>query len=96
MVTRTIKQSVTIKASPHVVYEALMDSKKHAAFTGGKATISRKVGGKFSVFDEYAEGENLELVPDKKIVQSWRASDCRKVNILKSPSRWKELPAVPN
>lgn len=75
MVTRTIKQSVTIKTSPHVVYEALMDSKKHAAFTGGKATISRKVGGKFSVFDEYAEGENLELVPDKKIVQSWRASD---------------------
>ena len=75
METRTIKQSVTIKASPHDVYEALMDSKKHAKFTGGKATISRKVGGKFSAFDGYAEGVNLELVPDKKIVQSWRASD---------------------
>ena len=75
METRKIKQSVTFKASPHDVYEALMDSKKHAKFTGGKASISREVGGKFSAFDGYAEGVNLQLVPDKKIVQSWRASD---------------------
>jgi activator of HSP90 ATPase len=75
METKNIKQSVTIKASPHDVYEALMDSKKHSQFTGGKAMISRKVGEKFSAFDGYSEGTNLELVPDKKIVQSWRASD---------------------
>ena len=75
METKTIKQSVTIKAKPHDVYEALMDSKKHARFTGGKAVISREVGGKFSAFDGYSEGVNLELIPDKKIVQSWRAED---------------------
>jgi activator of HSP90 ATPase len=75
METRTIKQSITIKTGPHDVYEALMDSKKHAAFTGDRAVISRAVGGKFSTFGIYAEGVNLELVPDKKIVQSWRASD---------------------
>lgn len=75
MKTMTIRQSVTIKAVPHEVYEALMDSKKYGAFTGGKAVISRAVGGKFSAFDGYAEGVNLELVPDKKIVQTWRASD---------------------
>lgn len=75
MAKNAIKQSVTIKASPHDVYEALMDAKKHAKFTGGKAVISRAVGGKFNVFDGYAEGTNLELVPDKKIVQSWRADD---------------------
>jgi activator of HSP90 ATPase len=75
MATKTIKQSVMIKASPHEVYEALMDSKKHAKFTGGKAVISREVGGKFSAFGGYSEGVNLELVPDKKIVQSWRADD---------------------
>ena len=50
-----------------------MDSKKHAAFTGGKASISRKVGGKYSAYDHYITGKNLELVPDKKIIQSWRA-----------------------
>ncbi len=75
METRTIKQTVTFKAAPHDVYEALMDSKKHAKFTGDKATISRKVGGKFSTFDGYSEGTNLELKQDSKIVQTWRAGD---------------------
>lgn len=75
MKTRTIKQSVTFRAKPHDVYEALMDSDKHSRFTGGKVHISRRIGGKFSAFDGYSEGVNIELVPDKKIVQSWRASD---------------------
>lgn len=75
MKTKTIKQSVTIKVTPHEVYEALMDSRKHAKFTGGKASISREVGGKFTAYDGYNEGVNLELVPDEKIVQSWRGSD---------------------
>jgi len=75
METKTVKQTVTFKASPHDVYEALMDSKKHSQFTGDKAIISRKVGGKFSAFDGYSEGTNLELIPDSKIVQTWRASD---------------------
>jgi activator of HSP90 ATPase len=75
MATKNIKQVVNIKASPHDIYEALMDSKKHSKFTGDKAVISKKVGGKFSSFDGYAEGTNLELVPDEKIVQTWRASD---------------------
>ena len=75
MQTKNIRQTAVFRASPHLVYEALMDAKLHAQFTGGKAVISRKVGGKFSVFDGYAEGVNLELVPDVKIVQSWRAGD---------------------
>lgn len=59
----------------HEIYETLMDSKKHSKLIGDKAKISRELGGKFSVFGEYASGLNLELVPDAKIVQSWRASD---------------------
>ncbi len=72
---KTIRQAITFKASPREVYEALMDSRKHAKFTGGNAAISRKAGGKFSAFDGYCYGTNLELVKDKMIVQSWRASD---------------------
>ena len=75
MKTKTIRQTITFKASPHDVYEALMDSRKHSEFTGGKAVISRKIGGKFTAYDGYAEGTNLELVKDKKIVQKWRADD---------------------
>lgn len=73
--TKTIYQSVTINASPHDVYEALMDSEKHSRFTGAKASISREIGAAFSAYDGALSGTILELVPDVKIVQSWRASD---------------------
>lgn len=72
---KTIRQSVTIKASPHAVYEALMDSRKHAAFSGMPARISRKVGGPFTAYGLYLSGVNLELVPDRRIVQFWRSSN---------------------
>jgi len=73
--SKAIKQTVTIKATPHAIYEALMDEKKHAVFTGGEAKISRKTNGKFTIYGGDIEGKNLELVPDRKIVQSWRYSD---------------------
>ena len=75
MKTRDIRQSVKFQVGPHEVYEALMDSSKHSRFTGGKASISKEVGGKFTAFDGYSQGTNLELVPDEKIIQTWRASD---------------------
>ena len=52
-----------------------MDEKKHAAFTGSKATISTKLKGKFSVFDGYCQGYNIELVKGKKIVQAWHFAE---------------------
>jgi len=75
METRTIRQSVTIKANPHEVYETLMDSRKHTKFTGAKARMSRRVDGNFSAYGGYIQGINLDLVPDKRIVQTWRGSD---------------------
>ena len=73
--TRTIRQSAKFRASPHEVYEALMDSRNHSKFTNAKASVNRRIGGKFTAYDGYIEGINLELAPDKKIVQSWRGSD---------------------
>jgi len=75
MKTKTIRQSVTLKASPHEIYEVLMDSKKHSKVTESKAHISKKIGGKFSVWGGSINGTNLELVPDKKIVQAWRSDE---------------------
>lgn len=73
--SKIIKQVVNIKASPEDIYNVLMSSKKHAELTGATAKISLKGGGKFSVYDSYATGKNIKLVPGKKIVQEWRASD---------------------
>jgi len=75
MKTKTVSQSVTFKTTPHEVYEAIMDSKKHSEFTGSQVSMSRKTGGKFSVYGGDIAGVNLELIPDQKIVQSWRYSD---------------------
>lgn len=75
MKTKTIRQIVAFKASPHEVYEALMDSRKHSQFTGAKANISQKINGKFTAYDGYITGINEKLVQDKKIVQKWRGSD---------------------
>lgn len=72
---KEIKKTIYFEASAHDVYEVLIDEKKHAEFTGASAEIDRNVGGKFSVWDNYATGINKELVPDKLIVQTWRASD---------------------
>lgn len=76
MKTKSFKQKVTIPGvSPKAVYDALMDSKTHAAITGGGAKISRKIGGAVSAYDGYAIGKNIELIEGKKIVQTWRAVD---------------------
>ena len=42
---------------------------------GDKAEITKKVGTKFSIYGGDITGENLELVPDRKIVQTWRYND---------------------
>jgi activator of HSP90 ATPase len=75
MKTKSVKQVANFRTTPHEVYEALIDEVKHAAFTGGRANIRRCAGGTFSIFDGHAEGVTEELVADRKIVQTWRASD---------------------
>jgi activator of HSP90 ATPase len=71
----TIQQQVTLGAGTKTVYEHWMTSRLHGAFTGSRARISRRVGGKFSCHDGYATGFNLFLKPGQRIVQAWRASD---------------------
>src|SRR3989344_20148 len=72
---KTIKQIVHINASPQEVYEAFVDAKKHAEFTGTNVKFENKVGGKFDIWDGELTGENVELVEGKKIVQKWQAND---------------------
>jgi uncharacterized protein YndB with AHSA1/START domain len=75
MKTRTIRQTVLLPAAPQLVYETLMTSKGHSGFSGAPARITPKVGATFTVWGGYIHGKNLELVPGKKIVQSWRPSE---------------------
>lgn len=92
--TRTIRQSVWIRASPQDVYTALMTTKGHEGFTGASARISPRVGGRFEAWGGYIHGTNLELVPGVRIVQTWRPAQddwphdyYSKVSFRLSPSR---------
>jgi uncharacterized protein YndB with AHSA1/START domain len=74
----SIHQEIEFKASPQLVYEALIDEKQFGAFTHGVARIEREPGGEFKLFAgrpgiKGATGRNVELVPNQRIVQAWRA-----------------------
>jgi len=73
--TRTIRQKVLIPAAPTEVYDALMDPKKHSAFTGSEAGGSSEIGGTFTAWDGYIAARNLELVRGEKIVQEWTTTE---------------------
>ena len=62
-----------LKAPPDRVYEALLDSKQFAAFSGAPAEIHREAGGSFSLFGGQITGRNVELAPSQRVVQAWRS-----------------------
>ncbi len=76
--SKTIQQAVTFRASPERLYDIYMDARKHAAAINARASIERKVGGRFSAFDGMLRGRNLVLVPGRLIVQTWRGADWKK------------------
>jgi activator of HSP90 ATPase len=81
----SIHQEPVFKASRTRVYEALLDAKQFDKviqlsgamqtmhLTEKPAEISREVGGPFALFGGYITGRHVELVPNGRIVQAWRA-----------------------
>jgi len=80
---KTITQKIVFKdAKASSLYNMYLDSREHTKLTGNNpANISAKEGAKFSIYDGYSWGKNLQLVKDKLIVQSWRASDWKKSDV---------------
>ncbi|MDQ5870233.1 MAG: SRPBCC domain-containing protein [Thermoproteota archaeon] len=73
--TKTIRQVHFIAAKPVEVYDAYINGRKHSVFTGGKATCDPKVGGKFTAWDGYISGKNVELNKGRKIIQEWQTTE---------------------
>jgi len=70
-----IHQEIDLRARPDRVYAALLDAKLFASITGGLATeITAEAGGAFSCFGAHIVGRNVELVPNRRIVQAWRVT----------------------
>ena len=75
-----IRQSIILKASPAVLFDAFLDSKKHSQITGAPAKVSRRPGGRFTAFGGALSGHNLLLVPGRMIVQAWRSAAWKKAD----------------
>lgn len=73
-----IRQSVRFKASPEALFNIYLDSQKHGAAIDDKVSISRKVGATFTAFNGGLRGRNLLIVPNRMVVQSWRANSWKK------------------
>ena len=63
-----------IPAPPAAIYDAWVNSRAHSAMTGEQSHPIARVGANVSAWDGYITGKNLELVPGKRIVQSWRTT----------------------
>jgi uncharacterized protein YndB with AHSA1/START domain len=75
LILESFSVSDVIPAEPERIYSAWLDAASHSAFTGEEATFEPFVGGRHTAFGGYSEGTNLELLPGRRIVQSWRAKD---------------------
>lgn len=82
-----IHQEVAFKVSRKSVYDALTDARQFnkvvmlsaAAQSGMVARdkpveLSSEAGGAFSAFGGHITGRQIELVPNERIVQAWRAA----------------------
>src|SRR4029077_4616098 len=70
-----LHQEIDIKAGRQRIYDALLDSKQVAAFSGAPAESNREPGGTFSLCGGLIVGRNVELVPKERIVQAWRPAN---------------------
>jgi activator of HSP90 ATPase len=71
MKTKTIKQTVTFPTTPDKLYALLFDSKRLTKMHGAKTIMSKRPKGRFSSYDGYCTGYNVELVENQKIEQAW-------------------------
>ena len=57
--------------SPQEIYAAWLDGQAHSAMTGSPAQVDPAVGGQFSAWDGYIQGQTLETEPYRRILQAW-------------------------
>ncbi len=79
--TPAIQQRVEFNVAPARLFNLYLDSRQHSAATHAKAVVHRKVGSKFSAFDGVITGTLLAMIPNRMIVQSWRARHWKKTDL---------------
>ncbi len=68
----SIHYVLDFNASPERFYQTILNAKRFAEFSGMPATIDPSAGGAVLMFGGLIQGRNIELVPNRRIVQAWR------------------------
>lgn len=62
------------RATPAEVFDALTNSKALAQWSG-EGSVSKKVGGQFTMFDGWVEGKVLTYKPNKELAYTWKTTE---------------------
>jgi activator of HSP90 ATPase len=57
------------------LFEMYTNADKHQQVTGASALITDRLGQPFNLYGGFCFGENIDLIKNKLIIQSWRTSD---------------------
>lgn len=68
---KSIYKKYSINAPVAAVWRALTDKDEIEGWGAGKAYMDDSEGYEFSLWDGEIHGTNIEVVPEKKLVQEW-------------------------
>lgn len=72
---KIVQQSYLINAPTGKVWQALIDPKIIDKWGAGPVKMSEKEGVEFSFWGGDIHGKNIEVIPNKKLVQEWMAGE---------------------
>ena len=73
--TESLELTAVFNTTPAKIYNAWLNSEGHTKMTGGEAECGNNVGDDFTTWGGYIFGENLKLVKNQEIVQTWRTTE---------------------
>ncbi len=79
---KAIKKSYKIAVPADKVWEALVDPEIIDKWGGGPSTMDSKVCFEFKLWGGDIYGKNIEVVPQKRLVQEWFGGDWPKPSIV--------------
>ncbi|MBM75344.1 MAG: hypothetical protein CMK59_08075 [Proteobacteria bacterium] len=69
------QNNIVLTASPKQVYYVWLTPAYHGALTEGLASIEPQVNGHVRLWSGAVQGVIKELIPNKRIVQTWKTAD---------------------
>jgi activator of HSP90 ATPase len=79
---KEFKKYFKIQASVQDVYNALVNPNMIELWTGDDVVMDDQVGTEFSLYEGNITGKNLEIIPEKKLVQQWYFGEQEEASIV--------------